>query len=157
MLKLVGGLCLSLVFASGPLMGQAGLGSITGSVQDSSGGIVARATVKLTQTGTQVARMTTANESGLFTFPSVAIGTYTVVIAHPGFKEKKIENLTVNGFQQVALGQIVLDVGAATESVTVIGDGRADAGQRFGGALRHGAGKAGVRNAAGGPQLDQPA
>ena len=63
--------------------------------------------------------MTTANESGLFTFPSVVVGTYTVTISHAGFKEKKIENLNVNGFQQVALGQITLDVGAAAESVTV--------------------------------------
>ena len=36
-----------------------------------------------------------------------------------GFKEKRIENLGVNGFQQVALGQITLEVGAAAETVTV--------------------------------------
>jgi len=85
MLKPVGGFCLSLALAAGQLMAQAGLGSITGSVQDSSGGIVARATVKLTQAGTQVTRMTTANEAGLFTFPSVAVGTYSITIAHcPG-------------------------------------------------------------------------
>ena len=52
--------------------------TLTGSVQDSSGGIVARATVKLTQNGTQVTRMTTANESGLFTFPSVVVDRPTL-------------------------------------------------------------------------------
>jgi hypothetical protein len=43
----------------------------------------------------------TANESGRFTL-SVVVGMYTVTISHAGFKEKKIENLNVNGFQQVA-------------------------------------------------------
>jgi hypothetical protein len=47
------------------------------------------------------------------------VGTYTVIVSRPGFKEKKIENLGVNAFQQVALGQITLEVGAAAESVTV--------------------------------------
>src|SRR6185295_9928024 len=56
---------------------------------------------------------------GLFTFPSVTVGTYSITIAQPGFKERKIENLGVNAFQQVAFGQITLDIGASTESVTV--------------------------------------
>src|SRR2546423_6665835 len=109
MFRLIQVLCLSFLLAGAPLLAQSGLGSITGVVQDSSGGIVANASVRLTQTGTQVTRSTTANEAGLFTFPSVVVGTYSVTITHAGFKEKKIENLTVNGFQQVALGQVTLD------------------------------------------------
>src|SRR5437660_1756643 len=102
-----------------PLLGQTGLGSITGVVQDSSGGIVPGATVRLTETSTQSTRSASSNESGLFTFPAIQVGTYTVTIGHAGFKEKKIDNLSINAFQQMALGQITLDVGAPTESVTI--------------------------------------
>src|SRR4051794_8174306 len=119
MFRLIQGLCLLLVVAVAPMPAQSGLGSITGVVQDSSGGLVAGAAVRLTQNATQVSRATTTNDAGLFAFPSVVVGSYTVAVNRPGFKEKKIQGLTVNGFQQLALGQIVLEVGAAAESVTV--------------------------------------
>ena len=110
--------CLLLV-AAVPSFAQTGLGSITGVVQDASGGVVAGATIRLTQTSTQVSRTTAANEAGLFTLPAVVVGTYSVTVSQKGFKERKIENLGINAFQQVSLGQIVLEVGGATESVTV--------------------------------------
>src|SRR6266851_916595 len=95
-----------------PLLGQTGLGSITGVVQDSSGGIVPGATVRLTEKSTQSVRTASSNEAGLFTFRAVQVGAYTVAISHAGFKEKKIDNLSINAFQQMSLGQITLDVGA---------------------------------------------
>jgi hypothetical protein len=100
-------------------LAQSGLGSITGTAQDSSGGSVAGAAVRLTEKATQGTRATTTTESGLFTFPAVVVGTYTVSITAPGFKEKRIENVGINAFQQVALGNVTLEVGAAAESVTV--------------------------------------
>src|ERR1043166_5394425 len=119
MSKLIQLLVLSLLLAAAPIFAQSGLGSITGIVQDPSGGLVAGASVRLTQNTTQGSRTTTTTDAGLFTFPSVVVGTYTVRISHPGFKEKKIENLGINAFQQVSLGQITMEVGAAAESVTV--------------------------------------
>ena len=98
---------------------QAGLGSITGVVTDPTGAVIANAKIKLTQTGTQASRATSANEAGLFTFPAVVVGSYTVTISQPGFKERRIQNLNINGFQQVALGQVALEVGTSSESVTV--------------------------------------
>src|SRR5262249_24543428 len=59
------------------------------------------------------------NDAGLFTFPAVVVGNYTVTVTRPGFRQKTIGNLAINAFQQLALGQITLEVGAATESVTV--------------------------------------
>src|SRR4051794_10989643 len=110
MSRLMQALCLSLFLAVSPILAQSGLGSITGVVQDPTGGLISGAGVRLTQNGTQVSRTTATNEAGLFTFPAVVVGTYTVTVGHPGFKEKKIENLGLNAFQQVALGQITLDV-----------------------------------------------
>ncbi len=115
-LKVLGLLLLS---AAGSVWAQSGLGSITGTVQDPSGGMVAGATIRLTQTTTQSTRTSSTNDAGLFTLPAVVVGNYTVTVSQKGFKERKIENLNINAFQQVSLGQIVLEVGAAAESVTV--------------------------------------
>ncbi len=112
-------ICLSLVAATLPAFAQSGLGSITGTVQDSSGGAVAGAVVRLTEKATQGVRSTTSTDAGLFTFPSVVVGTYSVAIQHPGFKAKVVDSVGINAFQQVALGNIVLEVGAPAESVTV--------------------------------------
>ena len=111
--------CLFLALGATALLAQSGLGSITGTAQDSSGGSVAGAAVRLTEKATQGTRSTTTTDAGLFTFPAVVVGTYTVSVTPPGFKEKQIENLSINAFQQVALGHITLEVGAAAESVTV--------------------------------------
>ena len=102
-----------------PVLAQSGLGSITGTVQDSTGGAVSGAAVRLTEKATQVSRASTTNESGLFTFPAVVVGTYTVTVTKPGFKEKKIDDLGINAFQQAALGAVTLEVGATADSVTV--------------------------------------
>src|SRR6187455_2435318 len=105
-------LCLIFALGAAPLAAQSGLGSITGTAQDSSGGAIAGASVRLTQKATQGTRVTTTTDAGLFTFPAVVVGTYSVSITRPGFKEKKVEDITINAFQQVALGNITLDVGA---------------------------------------------
>jgi hypothetical protein len=119
MTKLLQLLGVSLVLAAAPLLAQSGLGSITGVIQDTSGGIVAGAAIRLTENSTQVSRTTATNEAGLFTFPAVVVGTYTVTTNHPGFKEKRIDNVSVAGFQQLALGRITLEIGVPTDSVTV--------------------------------------
>src|SRR5437899_399819 len=108
MSRLIQVLCLSLILAVTPLLAQSGLGSITGVVLDPSGGIVSGASVRLTENATQVSRTTATNEAGLFTFPAVVVGTYSVTVSRAGFKNRKIENMGVNAFQQVALGQITL-------------------------------------------------
>ena len=120
MSRLIQVLCLSLTLAVVPVLAQSGLGSITGVVQDASGAVIGGATIRLTENSTQAVRTATSNDTGLFTFPAVGVGTYTVAVTNPGFKEKKIENLGVNAFQQVALGQILLEIGEGPSSVITV-------------------------------------
>src|SRR6516162_7548210 len=89
MSRLMQRIVFALLIAAAPVLAQTGLGSITGSVQDSTGGIIAGAKVRLTENATQVARTTTTNEAGIFTFPSVVVGTYSVAVAHPGSKRRR--------------------------------------------------------------------
>lgn len=112
-------LAAALLSASSLLFGQAGLGSITGTVVDPSGAVVPAATIRLIATATQGVRSITTNESGLFTLPSVVPDRYQIVITATGFREKTLDNIAVSGFQQISLGQIALDVGQGATTVTV--------------------------------------
>jgi hypothetical protein len=113
-------LALSLLLPALPVFGQAGLGSINGTLLDPAGARLPNARLKLVETSTQIASTTISNAEGLFNFPSVVVGRYTLTIAAPGFKEKKLANLSVNAFQQLSLGQLSLEVGQGpAETVTV--------------------------------------
>ncbi len=102
------------------LYAQAGLGTINGSVVDKSAAAIAGAHITLVQLSTKTTRDITTNEQGLFNLPSIVPGEYSLTIASTGFRDKKLENLVINGFQELSLGQIELEIGSgpATE-VTV--------------------------------------
>ncbi|HLK67449.1 MAG TPA: carboxypeptidase regulatory-like domain-containing protein [Bryobacteraceae bacterium] len=103
-----------------PFYGQTGLGSITGEVVDPSGAKLPHATLRLIETATQTAFSTAANAEGIFIFPSVAVGHYTLTVTAPGFRDRQIENLDVSAYQQVSLGKLTLEVGGGpVETVTV--------------------------------------
>ena len=120
MKKIIGGLIFLVLGFSCFLWGQSGLGSITGTVVDPSGAVILDAAVELKSTSTQGIRSTATNEVGLFTLPSITPGKYVIRITASGFKEKTLENLNVNAFQQIALGQIALEVGQGAQvTVTV--------------------------------------
>ena len=59
---------------------------IGGTVEDSSKALIPGVTITLLNTGTGVTSTQITNESGVYTFPSVAAGTYNVTAALPGFK-----------------------------------------------------------------------
>lgn len=113
--------CVALsLWTAGSLSGQAGLGSITGTVVDPSGAVIPGAAVQLKEASTQGVRAISTNDVGLFTLPSINPGKYTVTITAAGFKEKKLENLTVNAFQQISLGELVLEIGTGAASVVTV-------------------------------------
>lgn len=112
-------LALLVVFA-GLSFGQAGLGSITGVVVDASEARVPGATVKALQLSTNSERVSTTNEAGLFVLPSLVASRYTLAISAPGFKEKKLENLELNAFQNMSLGNIVMELGSGPATTITV-------------------------------------
>ena len=60
-------------------------GAVTGFVKDSSGAVLTDATVEATNTNTQVTDQTTSNAAGLYRFPSLLPGTYSITITKTGF------------------------------------------------------------------------
>jgi len=92
--------------------------SITGRVTDSSGALIPAATVKAVHIGTNISHKAAANDSGAYTIPFLPPGRYRLEANFTGFKAYKIPELTLEVDQQQRI-DIGLEVGAATESVTV--------------------------------------
>jgi len=99
--------------------GQSITSSITGTVVDETGGVIAGATVELTYQLTQQVRTTTTGANGRFLFNNVLGGTYDINIEVPGFNAYAQRNISVASQQTVALGSIALSIGEVTTTIEV--------------------------------------
>ena len=95
------------------------LGTITGEVKDSTGGVVPGVTMTAVNQATNATRTTASNSAGLYDFPALPPGTYTVKTELDGFKTVTREvELRV---QQTARANFTLELGAIAELTTVTG------------------------------------
>ena len=98
---------------------QGGAGELTGLVTDSTGAVVSGVEVKLSNSATGEVRTTVTTPAGIYTFPSLPIvGAYTLEISAKGFKSTKVQNVVIS-VGTITSRDIKLEVGAATEQVTV--------------------------------------
>jgi hypothetical protein len=104
-----------------PVAAQTTSGQIAGTVSDPNGAAVAGTTVTATQVGTGLQRTATTSSDGNYSFPELPIGIYRLSVNHQGFKGAVIENVTVN-IATTTRQEITLEVGAATEQVTITAD-----------------------------------
>jgi hypothetical protein len=98
--------------------GQGGTGTITGTVTDPTGLAVAGATVQATNIETGVAYTGATTAAGNYTVPNLPVGNYELTVKVAGFKAYTHTNLTIAA-TQVLKQDIGLEVGSATESITV--------------------------------------
>src|SRR5258708_35208163 len=77
-------LCFSLPML--PVGAQIRSGTITGSVADPSGALVADAIVVVTNAGTNVASSTKTTTAGVYTVPYLEAGTYIISVTNAGFE-----------------------------------------------------------------------
>ncbi|MGH9355080.1 MAG: carboxypeptidase-like regulatory domain-containing protein, partial [Terriglobia bacterium] len=78
--------CAALILITATAFGQVNTGRISGTVADSSGGLIPGAQLKATNTDTGQTLMTQSNAGGYFVFALLQIGHYKVEVAAPGFK-----------------------------------------------------------------------
>jgi hypothetical protein len=71
-------------------------GSILGTVTDTSGAVVAGATVKVHNTATALERTTQTTAEGNYTISELPIGTYAVTITQAGFETSLTSNVVVD-------------------------------------------------------------
>ncbi len=93
-------------------------GTVAGAITDASGAVVAGAAVTLTDTSTNVARTTTTNAAGRYTFVDVNPGNYNVEISKQGFSTTKTANQVVRVGESITLN-LSLQVGGTNVVVEV--------------------------------------
>lgn len=114
-------LVLAVVLAVG-LAAQERTGSLTGSVSDGSGGAIAGAAVRLTNTQTGWRREAVSGlEDGVFRFLAVPVGTYRLTAQKQGFQQVVREGVGV-GVNQAARVDFTLAVAATEQSITIVAD-----------------------------------
>ena len=95
--------------------------TINGTVQDSTGAVVTKAEITLTNTATDQVRQVTSNEAGAYRFANVGVGQYTLSASSTGFEKYTKTDIVVNVAQTLE-ENITLAVGTTGQTVTVQAD-----------------------------------
>jgi hypothetical protein len=111
-------LAFGMVLSVLPLQAQVDTGSITGTVTDSSGAVVAGAKITLTNEGTAASLATTTGSDGSYRFSPVRIGNYKIEVSAQGFKTVTEVHVAVNVSSNVTRN-FGLQTGAVSETVEV--------------------------------------
>lgn len=93
-------------------------GAILGTVRDSSGAVVAGASVAVINEGTSARQEMKTTESGTYTFSPLKIGKYTIEAEHPGFQKIRRAGVQLD-IQQHAVIDLTLTPGEVTNTVDV--------------------------------------
>jgi TonB family protein len=93
-------------------------GELTGAITDSSGAIIVGATVTVTNTATGAAHTVMSNDAGVYRFPALLPGGYTLRIDAPGFMTVR-SKIQVHVERAVRLN-VTLEVGQLTESIDIL-------------------------------------
>ena len=94
--------------------------TLTGTVQDSSGGAIPGATVVIKNVATAVTMETISSSQGTFAVPALLPGTYSVTVSLTGFKTAILNDVILNaGVPQSITAK--LEIGGMTETVVVEG------------------------------------
>src|ERR1700722_8856385 len=97
---------------------QSDRGTITGTVSDPAGAVIASATIEARNTGTGAVYPTASSGTGNYTIPQLPAGTYDLSVTVPGFKKYVRAGLQVEVAGNARI-DITLEVGSNTESITV--------------------------------------
>jgi hypothetical protein len=104
--------------AAGLASAQTITASITGNASDPSGAVIPGGAVTATNTETNIRTTTTTNAEGIYTFPFLRVGSYTITVEAKGFKKSVIGPFTVEA-NQIARIDVKLEIGETTQTVEV--------------------------------------
>ncbi len=99
-------------------LSQTDTASISGSIVDSSGAVIAGAAVQLTNNATGQKRATSANSAGVYSIPNILPGSYKLTVKKTGFEASTLQNIQLQ-VQEAFKQNVTLTVGSLSESVTV--------------------------------------
>ena len=100
------------------LHAQSNLGTIQGTVSDSTGAAVVDAQITVTNTGTNVVQQSRTNNQGIYVVPFVQPGNYTVTASQNGFETSSHTGITLHVDDSLTI-DFSLKVGSTSAAVTV--------------------------------------
>ena len=101
-----------------PAFAQFDSATVSGVVQDGTGGVLPGVDVTLTSAGTGLERRTVTNDTGLYTFPNVPVGEYRVKAALSGFNTVTKTGVTLSAGVNIKV-DVQLSLGNLSETVQV--------------------------------------
>ena len=101
-----------------PLFSQGSYGRILGTVTDQSGGVIAGATVTITDVDRGVSRTLTTDDAGEYNAPNLVPGKYTVRAEAKGFRTVERQNVVLEVGKEPRV-DLTLQPGEQTQTVTV--------------------------------------
>ena len=101
-------------------LAQTGSATLSGTITDKSGALVAEASVEVMNQDTGTSIHTRTNGAGVYSVPGLKPGLYKVSVEKEGFKRVAVRDITLN-VQDVVSRNFTLDVGAMSETVEVTG------------------------------------
>jgi len=104
-----------------PLQAQRFLGTITGTVTDSTGAVVPDVDVTVTDVGTGLSRTTKTDKDGVYSFSQLPLGTYKVAASRSGFKQYQKTDVVLH-VADILRADIVLQPGGSEQQITVEAD-----------------------------------
>src|SRR5579871_3133412 len=107
--------------ASTFLFAQTPTASVLGTVQDSTGGLIAGATVKIRNSGSGEMREILSDGRGEFTAAQLTPGRYDIFIEKSGFRGLRETGIELQVDQSARL-RFQLEIGSVSESVNVTAD-----------------------------------
>jgi hypothetical protein len=109
---------IGLVIFAVTALSQSDRGTITGTVSDSSGGVVSGAPVQVRNIETGAVYPAGTSATGNYTLAQLPAGQYEMTVTVPGFKTFRRQGLAVDVAQTYRV-DVTLEVGAQTDTVTV--------------------------------------
>src|SRR6185312_5476413 len=100
------------------LFAQTDRGTITGTIIDPAGAVVANAAIEARNTETAAVYQVASSATGNYTIPNLPTGTYQLSVTVAGFKKFIRSGLVIQAAQTIRV-DAAMEVGSATESVTV--------------------------------------
>lgn len=101
---------------------QTSRGTVAGTVTDQAGAVISGADVELKKASTNETRVTRTNDSGIYRFDAVDLGTYEVTVKATGFKTTTINTVQVRANQTAPI-DAQMEVGTEDIYVTISAGG----------------------------------
>jgi hypothetical protein len=98
--------------------GQTSTTQFSGTVRDSSGSVIPAAQVTATNEATGLTYTQSSTGAGLYAFPSIPVGSYTLAIEKTGFKRFELTKIALQ-INTPTTVDAVLEIGSAADTVSV--------------------------------------